>query len=165
MRHPLRLLTLLLLLAPALRAQPAAVEIVRVFTGWRDTASFQGIAEHFDGREHTGGIIMLRSRPTERDGYYWLVRLKNGGPALAGAKFELQVVTPATPDAKVFAFPTGVPAGSAVFRIGLTGPDWADARTRPVAWRLSLLAADGRTVIARQSFLWGEEPAGRPQNP
>ena len=153
MKHPLRLLALLLL-APALRAQPAAVEIVRVFTGWRDTASFQGISEHFDGREHTGGIIMLRSRPAERDGYYWLIRLKNGGPALAGAKFELQVITPASPDARVFAFPADVPAGSAVFRIGLTGVDWHDARTRPVAWRLSLLAADGHTEIATQSFLW-----------
>ncbi len=158
MRHPVRLLALILLLASSVRAEPAAVEIVRVFTDWRDAASFQRIPEFFDGREHTGGITLLRSRPGERAGYYWLVRLKNGGPALAGAKFELQVITPASPDPKAFAFPADLPAGSSVYRLGLTGADWPDARARPVAWHLSLLSADGRTVIARQSFLWGEAP-------
>jgi hypothetical protein len=158
MRHPLRLLTLALLLAPSIRAQTGAVEIVRVFTGWRDAASFERISEYFDGRESTGGIAMLRSQPGERAGYYWLVRLKNGGAALAGAKFELQVITPASPEPKAFAFPADIPAGSSVCRLGLTGADWPDARARPVAWYLSLLAADGRTVIARQSFLWEMPP-------
>jgi len=158
MRHPLRLLALILLLAPAARAESAAVEIVRVFTGWRDATSFERISEYFDGRENTGGIAILRTQPGERDGYYWLVRLKNGGPALGGAKFELQVISPASPEARVFAFPVDLPAGSAVYRLGLTGPDWPGAQARPVAWRLSLLAADGHTVIATQSFLWGEAP-------
>lgn len=158
MRHPLRLLTLLLLLAPGARAQGTGVAIVRVFTGWRAAAAFQSISEYFDGREHTGGIDVLRSRPAERAGYYWLVRLKNGGTPLAGAKFELQVITPTSPEAKVFAFSADIPSGSSVHRIGLTGVDWPDGRARPVAWYLSLLAADGRTVIAQQSFLWDTSP-------
>jgi hypothetical protein len=158
MRHPLRLLPLALLLALPVRGQTAGIEIVRVFTGWRDAASFQRISEFFDGRENTGKITLLRSQPGERAGFYWLVRLKNGGAPLPDARFELQVITPASPETRTFAFPTDIPAGRSVYRLGLTGADWPGAKARPVAWRLRLLAADGRTVVAKESFLW-EMPA------
>jgi len=158
MKHRWRLPTLVLLLALPIRGQAAGIEITRVFTGWQDAASFERISEYFNGRENSGGIPVLRSQPAERAGYYWLVRLKNGEAALAGANFELQVITPASPETKIFAFPASIPAGRSLFRLGLTGADWPGARFRPVAWQLSLLTADGRTVIARQSFLWAMPP-------
>ena len=158
MRHPLRLLPLVLLLALPVHGQDSRIEIVRVFTGWQDASSFERISEFFNGRENSGGIPVLRSRPAERAGYYWLVRLKNGDAALAGANFELQVITPASPEARIFAFPASIPAGRSLIRLGLTGADWPGARVRPVAWQLSLLTADGRTVVARQSFLWAMPP-------
>ncbi len=156
MKPPLRLLTLALLLALPVRGPAAGVEIVRVFTEWHDAASFQRISEFFTDREDTGGIAVLRSHPGERAGYYWLVRLKNGEAALPGAKFELQVVTPASPETKTFVFPADIPAGRCVYRLGVTGTDWPGTGARPVAWQLRLLAGDGRTVVARQSFLWAE---------
>ncbi|MDD2763961.1 MAG: hypothetical protein PHE83_08330 [Opitutaceae bacterium] len=154
MRSLLRLLPLLLLLLLPGRSQAAGVEIVRVFTGWRDAASFQRVSEYFDGRENTGGIIPLRSQPARRAGFYWLVRLKNTDLPLAGAKFELQIITPASPEPRTFTFPTDIPAGSPVYQLGLTGADWPDAKIRPVAWQLRLLAAGGKTLIAKESFLW-----------
>ncbi|MFA5057327.1 MAG: hypothetical protein WC485_04395 [Opitutaceae bacterium] len=157
MRPSLRHLPLLLLLVLPVRSPAAGVEIVRVFTGWRDAASFQRVSEYFDGRENTGGIRVLRSQPDARGGFYWLVRLKNADRPLAGAKFELQVITPAAPEPKTFVFPADIPAGSPVYQLGLTGADWPEAKARPVAWHLRVLAADGKTLIAKESFLW-EQP-------
>jgi hypothetical protein len=162
MGRPLRLssfgLLLLLFLPASVRA--AGPEIVRVFTGWRDAASFQRVTEYLDGKENTGGIIVLRTQPGARAGFYWLVRLKNDDAPLAGAKFELQVVTPTSPEAKTFTFPADVPVGSPLYQLGLTGADWPDAKARPAAWQLRLLAADGKTLIAKESFLW--ELPGKP---
>jgi hypothetical protein len=155
-----RLLPVLLLLALPAAAPAAGVEFVRVISGWRDAASFQRVSEYFGGRENTGGMIVLRMRPGERAGFYWLVRLKNDGAPVPGAKFELQVITPAAPEPKTFTFAAAVPAGSALYELGLTGADWPDAKARPAAWRLRLLAADGHTLIGEQSFLW--ELPGKP---
>jgi hypothetical protein len=151
-----RLFPLCLLLALALPApgRAASLEIARVFTGWRDAASFQRVTEYLDGRESTGGITVLRSRPGARAGYYWLVRLKNGGASLPGAKFELQVITPAAPEPKTFTFSADIPAGSPLYQLGLTGADWPGPKARPVAWHLQVFAADGTTLIAKESFLW-----------
>jgi hypothetical protein len=149
-----RLLPALLLLALPAAAPAAELEFVRVTTGWRDAASFQRISEFLHGRENTGGMVILRSQPGERAGLYWLVRLKNRGTPIAGARFELQVITPAAPEPQTFIFSADVPAGSPVYELGLTGADWPDAKVRPAAWRLRLLAADGRTLIGEKSFLW-----------
>lgn len=157
MRYSLRLLLLLLLSYPA-RSSAAGVEIVRVSTGWRDAASFQRLREYFDGKEHTGGITVLRSQSGERAGYYWLVRLKNEGPPLPGAKFELEVISPDAPTPKTFTFASTIPVGGGLYQLGVTGRDWPDAKARAVAWRLRLLAADGQTVIAKDSFLWALPP-------
>ena len=156
MQPPAGLSSLCLLLALALPSSghAASLEIERVFTGWRDAASFQRVTEYLDGKENTGGITVLRSRPGERAGYYWLVRLKNGGAALPGAKFELQVITPAAPEAKTFRFSADIPAGSPLYQLGLTGADWPGLKARPVAWHLRVFAADGTTLIAKESFLW-----------
>jgi hypothetical protein len=155
-----RLLPALLLLALPIAAPAAGLEVVRVTTGWRDAASFQRVSEYFNGKENTGGMIVRRTRPGERAGLYWLMRLKNRGTPIAGARFELQVITPATPEPQTFTFSADVPAGSAVYELGLTGADWPDAKARPAAWRLRLLAADGRTLIGEKSFLW--ELPGKP---
>lgn len=130
------------------------LEIVRIMQGWRSADSFHRITEFFGGKSSTGGITELRSQSTEPAGYYWFLRLKNAGAPVVGARFELQVITPAAPEPKTFAFAADIPAGSSLFQLGLTGSDWPGAKARPVAWNLRLLAADGTTLLARQSFLW-----------
>ena len=153
-----RCLAALLFALPA-AARAAGPEIVRVSTGWRTAASFQRVSEYFDGHENDGGIAVLRTQPGDRAGFYWLVRLKNDGPPLTGAKFELEVITPVGPTPKTFTFPAAIARGSALYDLGLTGADWPGATARPAAWRLKLLAADGRTLLAEQSFLWALPPA------
>ena len=44
-------------------------------------------------------------------------------------------------------------------KVGLiSAGDPGGAKARPVAWKLALLAADGRVLAEQQSFLW-ENPA------
>lgn len=154
----MRLPVLLLALAAAAAVPAAEVGIVRVFTGWRDAASFKRISEYFTGREDTGREIVLRTQPGERGGYYFLVRTQN--PAAAtDAVFVLQVVTPDSSRPRVFRFPAALPAGPAVYQLGVTGKDWPDREVDAMAWRIVLTAGDGRALAEAKSYLW-EKPAG-----
>jgi hypothetical protein len=149
------LVTLLVLaLLPVAFASAADLEIVRVFTDWRSAESFSRLSEYFGGKENSGGIIVLRTQPAERAGYYWLVRLTNKSAGRPGGRFELQVISPIAPEPKTFTFSADIPPGGSVFRLGLTGTDWPGAKSRPVAWQLRLLASDGTTLLAKESFLW-----------
>ncbi|MFI5356659.1 MAG: hypothetical protein ACHQ4G_04925 [Opitutales bacterium] len=154
----MRLIALLLLLAAPALAQD--VGFVRVWPGWRDANSFVHIAEYFGGREDTRGQTMLRTQPADRTGFYFLARTRNTGAAQPGAKFVLDIITPDSPHPKTYTFSTSLPSGEHVFNVGLTGNDWAGAKIKPVAWRLRLLAGDGRELTEYRSFLWSMPPAG-----
>ena len=143
-------------LATAARAADAA--FVHLWPGWRDADSFDRITEFLGGAEPAGHRTLLRSRPDARAGYYFLFRLQLPAP-VTGATFALHVIRPDSPEPKVFAFPAAAPSGANVFDLGLTGPDWPGGKTaHPVAWKLALLAADGRVLAEHKSFLW-EKPA------
>jgi len=157
----MRALALLLALAvigtPLARAATAAassdVKIVRVFSGWRDAASFKRISEYFTGRENTGGEVVVRSQPAARGGYYFLVRTANTAAPFRGT-FKFTVVLPKAPDARVFTFTADVPAGQTVFNFGLTGADWPGADVDASAWKLELLDDAGATRATEKSYLW-----------
>src|SRR4051812_49275090 len=140
-----------LLFAPALFA--ADLEIVRVYTGWRDGASFKRISEYFDGKENTGREIVLRTNPSQRTGYYFLVRLKNPGAARK-VQFQLQHIDQGIPAPQLVTFPAELGTGSSVYQFGLTGPEWQDPKTQPVAWHVQVVAEDGHVLISEQSYLW-----------
>jgi hypothetical protein len=144
--------------AMATFARAADVEFVRVWPSWRDAESFERIGEYFGGKEDTGRETVVRTQPTERAGYYFLVRVK-GASASPAAKFELSVIRPDTPDPKVYTFPVTLTAKESLFQLGLTGADWPQGKkANPVAWKLALLAGDGRVLAEHKSFLW-EKPA------
>lgn len=151
---PLARLFLLLaaLAAPALAAD---VSIVRLLPGYRTTASFQRLSEFLTGRENTGKDTVLRSQPAARAGYYWFLRLENKGAALAEATFELQVITPAGPEARSFTFRAPLPHGKPVFYLGVTGADWPGPDAEPVAWQLRVRSPAGE-LVSTQSFLWSK---------
>jgi hypothetical protein len=155
--HPsfrFRLFLALLTLLPAASTSAADLKIVRVIAGWRSAESFHRFSEYFGAKRNDGGIKVLRSQPEEQNGYYWLIRLKNPHAPVSGARFELQVISPAAPEPKIFTFAADIPSGSSLCQLGLTGSDWPGAKARPDAWHLRLLAADGTTLLARESYLW-----------
>lgn len=149
--------TLVAALPSALLAKEEDLTIVRVFTGWRDAASFKRISEYFDGKENTGGEAVLRTHPDQRGGYYFLVRTANPGAARS-VKASLEVITAADAKPVSYTFPAELKAGATVFHLGLTGADWPDAAANPVAWKLDLLDAEGAVLATEKSYLW-EKPA------
>ncbi len=156
---PMRLPALFLLFAALISSAFAADgRVVRLQTGYRTTASFQRLSEFLTGRENTGKETVLRSQPAARQGYYWFLRLENVGAALTGSTFELQVISPASPESKTFTFNAPVPHGTHVFNVGLTGSDWPDPEAAPVAWQLRVRSSAGE-LISTQSFLWSKPAA------
>ncbi len=139
-------------------ASAADPSIVRVLTGWRDAASFKHISEYFSGREDTHGEVMLRTQPGQRAGFYFLVRTANPGAPLP-VKVNVHLIMPTGIKAKDFTFPADLASGDTVLNLGITGTDWPDPKTNPVAWKLDVLAADGRVLATEKSYLW-EKPAG-----
>lgn len=135
------------------------LRIVRTFFGWRDASSFKRISEYFTGRENTGGEIVLRTHPDRRDGYYFLLRFENSGPAFS-ARMVLQVILPDNATPKTYKYTTTVPARSSLYDIGVTGPDWPGSKVNAVAWRLDVFDDAGRTLATGKSYLW-EKPAGK----
>jgi hypothetical protein len=136
----------------------ADATFVRLWPGWRDTDSFDRIAEFLGGSEPASRRTLLRTQPASRAGYYFLFRV-NTPATTPGAKFQLSVIRPDSPTAQTFTFPANTKAGDTVFDLGLTGTDWPDGKkANPVAWKLSFVAADGRVLAEHKSFLW-EKPA------
>lgn len=136
----------------------ADVEFVRVWPSWRDADSFDRIGEYFGRPESTGREIVMRSQAGTREGYYFLARVKSA-TALPDAKFEVHVIRADTPEPKVYSFPASVPSKESVYELGLTGADWPmGKKANPVAWKIALVAADGRVLGEHKSFLW-EKPA------
>jgi hypothetical protein len=144
----------LLIIAAFLAASFAsrATEIVRVWPEWRTDESFVRLSELFGGAEKSGSEIFLRTNPEKRDGLYFLVRLAHVS-AVEGT-LELGLIRPGKMEPEVFKFPASVKAGSSVFQLGLTGGDWPDPKTEPVAWRVALVDASGAEVAGAESFLW-----------
>jgi hypothetical protein len=141
-------------------AKEGDLAIVRVFTGWRDAASFKRISEYFTGKENSGGEAVLRTHPDRRDGYYFLVRVRNSdAPRPLKARLSMIAETSARP--REFTFATELRAGDTVFHLGLTGPDWPDPKADPVAWCLELTDASGKVLATEKSYLW-EKPADEP---
>jgi hypothetical protein len=134
-------------------AHAADVELTRIWPAWRSAESFDRISEYFDGQENTGRHTVLRTQPASRAGYYFLIRAK-AAATTSGAKFVLQIITPEAPEPKTYTFPITLGLKETVFDVGLTGPDWAGRKTHAVAWRLSVINAEGRELVSQQSFLW-----------
>ncbi|MGA3006496.1 MAG: hypothetical protein ABSE59_01265 [Opitutaceae bacterium] len=137
-------------------ARAGEVTVVRVWPGYRSAESFERISEYFDGKENSGGETVLRTRPAQRAGFYFLVRLNNTGGPVAGATFELSVISPASATPHPFKFTANLPAGGHVFECGLTGNDWPNAKAHPVAWKLVVRTPDGAELASTQSFLWSK---------
>ena len=150
-------LVLGLALAPSLFASD--LTIARVYSGWRDGASFKRIAEYFDGKEHTGGETVMRTHPEQRTGYYFLVRLKNAGAARP-VRFQLELIEPGNSPSRTLLFPANAASGATVFQLGLTGPEWQNAKLQPMAWQLRVLGPDDQVLASEKSYLW-EKPAAK----
>jgi hypothetical protein len=150
---------LFLLALGAASVSAAELTIVRVFTGWRDAASFKRISEYFSGKENTGRETVLRTHADQRAGFYFLVHAANPG-APASVKINVELIPPTDTKPRDFTFATDLKAGDSVLNLGLTGADWPDAKANPVAWKVTIVAADGQVLATEKSYLW-EKPLSK----
>jgi hypothetical protein len=148
---PLRSLILWLTLSAA--AGATGVTFERVWPGYRTSESFTRIGEYFGGEESHPGQTVLRSRPADRAGYYWLVRTR-AETAHPDTRLVLEIVPAGSATVVRHEFSSALPAGSHPLLLGLTGADWPGASHRPTAWRLTLQNARGQALVTVQSFLW-----------
>jgi len=148
--------------SPATVGEAASLTLVRIWPSWRSADSFLRIGEYFGGGENRSRQTLLRSQPDERSGFYFLIRIKNSGQALADAKFELQVIRPDSPHAVTYSFPAHIATGSHAYLLGLTGSDWPGfgdklaEDTHPVSWQLRLLDTNAHELLRSESFLWAK---------
>lgn len=153
------LLAFLVAVVLSVSALASDVRILRVWPGYRTPESFVRISEYFTGQENPGRKqTLLRSHPEARGGLYFLTRVANTGTAMTDARIVLQIITVRSPAESTYTFNTALPPGEHVFHVGLTGPDWTTAAEHPVAWRISVVAADNRELASEQSFLWSKPP-------
>jgi hypothetical protein len=127
----------------------------------RTAADAARIGDTFGSPEEDGVHVSLRSDPAARAGHYYFVRLDIEPPP--GSALVLQVVRKEGAPSERHVFPlvrrTTPPFGE--YAVGLTGAHAGPDGWRPVAWRLSLVDASGKTLAARHSFLWGTPDDGR----
>lgn len=136
----------------------AQVEFVRVWPSYRTADSFFRLTEYFGAPESPVVDTLLRSQPTDRAGYYWLVRTR-AAAAQPSARYELSFVPPGAIAPVTYIFPHDLAAGRHVTQLGLTGGDWPDPAGRPLAWRITLLDAANTILATQHSFLWRDVPA------
>lgn len=150
------ILTALFVFATATFSHAAELSLVRVWPGCLTAESFERLSEFFGKNEEPAAQHILRTQPSERAGYYFLVRLKNKGAALAKVRFELQLITPFATEPRTYTFDSDVPHGSQAFHLGLTGSDWpgSNPKDEAVAWKLRVLSPDGAELVQSQSYLW-----------
>ena len=75
------------------------------------------------------GLVIRRSQPGVRSGYYFLVRVKHPRVDLAGARFILHFIARDSPEPQEKTFDADAPPGEQLFDLGLTGGDWQMGRT------------------------------------
>ncbi len=121
----------------------------------RTSADVRRIDDTFGRPESDGVHVSLRTDPTSRPGHYFFLQLDLDPPQ--GSSLVLQVVRREGAPAERHVFPLVrqpvPPLGE--YAVGLTGVHAGPEGWRPVAWRLSVVDASGRTLAARHSFLWG----------
>jgi hypothetical protein len=135
-------------------AEAAELQITRAWPEYRNADSFDRIGEYFGGVEHYPDRIVLRTQPAQRAGYYFLVRISAPASVPEKSLWQIQLVMPGSEKPLAFTFPFDSTSSKAVYELGLTGSDWINPKARPVAWRILLLAADGKSLASKQSFLW-----------
>ncbi|KAF0095215.1 MAG: hypothetical protein E1N59_1261 [Puniceicoccaceae bacterium 5H] len=133
-----------------------ALEIEEVAVRRLEAPHFKRLSEYFTGREAPGNRIILRSTEGQRAGLYFILELSDdAADAPAGAHFHVQYIEPQKPDVQEYDF--DLPAEGCdhdTVYLGLTGDEWPQEDALPLAFRISLVDAQGQELDAYQSFLW-----------
>ncbi len=153
----LSLLALALAACATTGREPASsVEIKQILPRYMAADQFVRIKEYLGAQEHLGGRCVIRSRPGERAGFYFVLVLDTSVKRLPpGTEVLAEVAGPTAfgPVEYTLTVPERRPGTRELF-IGLTGEDWPDPDAVPSAWRFTLRDANGNTLGSRHNYLW-----------
>ena len=142
----------------------SGVQVVRILPEYMPADSFARISEFFNGKENTRGATILRTQPKARDGFYFNLRTQTDAP-IELAWVVLEIITPASAEARIESFAVSLPKGSHLIRLGLTGKDWPSPKDRPAAWKIRILGVNGAELATEQSYLWSKPDSPSPAKP
>ena len=117
--------------------------------------SFTRISEYFNGIEDPGNRIIFRSEKDQKTGHYVSFEIKK---SYIISHFKLEVYAHGSTEPTDYIFiPKGTISSTKPIFLGLTGEEWTDKKKPPVAYKLSLIGADGSILVSQTSFLWGDD--------
>lgn len=149
--------SILIFLAFALASAVAnASEII--FSDRRDDDSFKRISEYFSTKENPGRYVIVRTDPSQRNGYYVALKLDATDQPKKAASIRIQFFRPGSQDIESKTIAVG-PIRKKRALIGLTDDIWATSSTIPTAWKIDILDSSGTTLSSAQSFLWSNHSA------
>ena len=138
-----------------LSGSQASASIDYMEQGFYSEESFTRISEYFDGVEVSGNRIIFRSNPDFRTGHYVTFQISKNYPI---DHFKLEVFEYGSKEPRDYIYrpDSAIPTSKPIF-LGLTGEQWLEKTRPPVAYKLSLIARDGSTLVSKTSFLWGDD--------
>ena len=119
---------------------------------------FKRIPEYFSGEEFSGNKIYLRSDPTKKSGYYFVVKVCGEAKTIPlSTTWEINWVSSIDPNEYTQRIPfSGSQLSNREIFIGLTGGAWTDSSAYPLAWQIRLLDPKDILLAESKSFLWSE---------
>ncbi|MGB0371861.1 MAG: hypothetical protein ACPGN3_11035 [Opitutales bacterium] len=130
--------------------------IQTVTTRYQVANDFKTISSYFTDGDNTGPRIINRTQEDDWDGLYFIIEFTDR-PETFEKKISvvIDVLTAFSPKPRQYAFTLSEPdtfTWEGYF--GITGTDWTDQETRPLAWKISIKDFEGNLITEKQSFLW-----------
>ena len=94
-----------------------------LFSDRRDADSFKRISEHFNGKEDPGRYVIVRTDPSQRDGYYIALKLEASDQPEKADKLRLYFVRPGSQEGETKTLTIG-PIKKDRALIGMTDDVW-----------------------------------------
>ena len=124
-----------------------------LFSDRRDADSFKRISEHFNGKENPGRYVIVRTDPSQRDGYYIALKLEASDQPEKADKLRLYFVRPGSQEVETKTLTIG-PIKKDRALIGMTDDVWGSTSSIPTAWKIEFLDSAGAVISTSKSFLW-----------
>jgi hypothetical protein len=142
---------LLILFSITLASIAGAAEIL--YSKHQDENEFKRISEHFSGKENPGRYSIVRSDPSQRNGYYVALKLEDSDQADKIVSLRIQFVKPGSMEIQSQTLSTESVQKKRIL-VGLTDGDWVQENKIPTAWKIDFLDGQGKSLFHSQSFLW-----------
>ncbi|MDQ8205696.1 hypothetical protein [Pelagicoccus sp. SDUM812003] len=133
----------------------AQAELTIISTEHRDADSFKRLSEYLTGKRSDGRYSVLRTLPESRDGFYISLKSESKETPASTDKVVLSFVRPGTQEIETRVFEQAKLSKKRIL-VGLTGEQWSQADSWPVAWKVEFFDADETLLDSVTSFLWSE---------